>query len=73
MKKVFIVQKYAVGGTNYDNAPFHKTKDEAIEAAKRMVGPDLKGGYNYEYIVMEAVAGIRQPVPAAEVVELASK
>lgn len=70
MKKVFIVQKYANPGTNYDQAPFYKTKDEAIEAAKRMVAPDLKGGYSYEYAVFELVTGVRQPMPAAEVVDI---
>lgn len=73
MKKVFIVQKYAQNSTNYDAAPFYKTKEEAIDAAKRLVGPDLKQGYAYDYAIMEVVAGVRQPVPAAEVVEITGK
>lgn len=68
-KKFFIVQKYQTG-TNYDQSGFYKSKQEAIDGATRMLAPDLKQGYNYDYTIMEAVAVVRQPVPSAEVVEI---
>ena len=71
MKKVYLVQKFGTG-TNYEINPFYSTKAAAIDAAKRMVSPDLKQGYNYDYGIFEAVAVVRQPVPSAEVVDITS-
>lgn len=67
-KKFFMITQANPGQT--DKAPFHTTKEAAVDAAKLQAAANQKAGYTSEIYVMEAVAQAKVPVPNIDVVDI---
>lgn len=69
MEKFFFIQGMPVG-TKFNTAPYFTDRVKADDYAKRQAAANMKAGGTADFVIFEAVAVAKAPVPNVDIVEI---